>query len=276
MLTITSVLIILGLLFGGTGVAAVAAQDSMPGEALYTVKITTEDLRFIFNNSAEAKLDGALEFVNHRVAEATAMAEQGEVYTKQEWEMLAERLEKNLKDALLAVAAAEDPEAGLTKIKSQIHIWELVDYKPDRDRDGTYNAEEVGAPTYRYTFQNMMQRMLQLVDEGLEDPNQFQETFQHRFGKDAKELDLMGASGEEGGQPIDGADPQGAKTKSGADQDYGPDGNPFGAQNKGVSPEFKNENQGDGYGPAGVGVGNQNQAGGSDSQNQGGNGSQKP
>jgi hypothetical protein len=35
MLAITSVIIVLSLLFGGTGMAVVAAQDSLPGEGLY-------------------------------------------------------------------------------------------------------------------------------------------------------------------------------------------------------------------------------------------------
>jgi hypothetical protein len=273
MLTITSVLVVLSLLFGGAGATVVAAQDSMPGQALYTVKTATEDFRFLFMNSEDAQLEGALQFASRRVAEATAMAEEGNVYTKQEWKVLEERLEKNLKDALLAAAASENPEAALTKIKAQIHIWDVVDYKRDQERDGTYHAEEIDANMYQHAFQYMFKNMLKLVGEELENPNEFKHSFQNRFGQDAEELDLLAED-----EPLPGdppvTDPQGTQTKAGEEQGYGPEDNPFGAQNQGETPEFQNQNQGEGYGPAGEDVGNPDKPAAPGEPNQSGSGTQ--
>jgi hypothetical protein len=46
MVIITSIIVVLSLLFGGTGAVVVAAQGSLPGEGLYTLKLATEDVQY--------------------------------------------------------------------------------------------------------------------------------------------------------------------------------------------------------------------------------------
>jgi hypothetical protein len=221
MLTITSVLVVLSLLFGGTGVAVVAAQDSLPGEVLYTVKTTTEDIQYRLTLSEEAKLGLALHWAGTRIAEATAMAGNGTVATEQVVLQLVERLEQNLKDALLAAAAMDDTEAGLTKIKEQIHIWEVVDYKRDRDQGG-----KLVGPTYQIGIDeiyNIGQNMRKIVESGLVDPGWFREMVEGQFGKDLQDLSLLGSAGDVGSQaegPVGVTGPQGQQGQSGQGQIY--------------------------------------------------------
>jgi hypothetical protein len=262
MLTITSVIIVLSLLFGGTGAAVVAAQDSMPGEALYTLKIAGEDFQFKFINNDEERLEKALYFATRRDAEATAMAGNGVVTTNQGWTSLAERLEKNLKDALLAAVAMEDPEAGLTKLRTHVFMWE-EDYK--RLQDGL--PEDAPAHQVRNVFRNT--RMI--VDEVLENPFQFQAADKNRFGRQLEETDLLATAGEgdilSGEPPVDN-DPQGQQTQSGSAESYGPgqDEAQFAPNNAGDTSQF--EFKGDGAAPYGPGETSGN---GSNTQTQSGN-----
>jgi len=281
MLTITSVLIVLSLLFGGTGAAVVASQDSLPGDPLYGVKMTTEDFHFRFTKSEDAKLDLALEYANRRMLEAGLATQNGEMFTLRYQKIWAERLAENLKDALLAVAAMEDSEAGLTKIKAQIHIWDVVDYKRDQARDGTYNAEVIDPNAFQFMFQHMFMNMLGIIDGGLENPQQFKQTFAHRFGSNAEELDLLAAVDDPEPLPVDDSlveEKEGQQIKAGEGQGYGPglDDAQYTPKNSGNITLFEHkggdsETGGPGPGePSGSGSSNQNQ-GSSGSQNQSGN-----
>lgn len=276
MLTITSVLIVLSLLFGGTGAAVVAAQDSLPGEALYMVKTAGEDAQFRLTIGPEAKLDLAFKFVNRRIAEASAFAEKGKIYTHQEVKEIEERIEENLKDALLAAVAMEDPEIGLTKLRTHVFMWE-EDFK--RLQDGM--PEDAPAHQVRNVFRNT--RML--LDEAIENPLQFKAEVQSRFGMNLQELDLLATAEEE--EPLPVEDPvvdekEGQQTKSGDEQGYGPEDTQFGPKpnNSGEETPFEFQYKGgdeDGEGPAGDGVGNQTMSGSSGNQNQGdGSGGNKP
>jgi hypothetical protein len=243
--------------------------------------MTTEDFHFLFTKSEEAKLDLALEYANRRMLEAGLAAQNGNLVTHRYQNIWAGRLAENLKDALLAVAAMEDSEAGLTKIKAQIHIWDVVDYKRDQARDGTYNAEAVDPNAFQFMFQHMFTNMLGIVDGGLLNPQQFKQTFAHRFGSNAEELDLLATVDEPETLPVDDSlveEKEGQQIKTGEGQSYGPgpDDAQYMPKNSGIEIPFEHkggdkETGGPGPGePAGSGSSNQNQ-GSSGSQNQSGN-----
>jgi hypothetical protein len=276
MLTITSILIVLGLLFGGTGAAVVASQDSLPGEALYPLKTATEEVQYRLTSGEEAKLELALRNAQRRFLELGIAEKNGEMFTNRTQIVWAERLEENLKDALLAAAALEEPEDGLTKIKRQVHIWDIVDYKQDRDRDGSYGGDD--ETTTRKMVKKMLNQTLVIVETALAAPAQFPAMLLGAYGAELENLDLLAISGE--GDPLlvdpqgQGAGAQGVQSGTGEAQGYGPEEYPFGAQNLGDTPEFQDQNQGEGYGPAGEGVGNPDQPAAPGTQNQSGGGAQ--
>ena len=185
MVIITSLIVVLSLLFGGTGAAVVAAQGSLPGEGLYTLKLATEDVQFMITGNAEERLGKALDFVNNRFIEATIKEMEGEVWTDQELTDLTERIEQNLKDALMAATAMENPEIGLTTIKDQIKGFLNGRQIQPRDRDG-YEGSEKGAGTEM--FQNQLRKMFNIVEDGLEDPQNFADTIRVRYGKNLESL----------------------------------------------------------------------------------------
>lgn len=268
MLTITSVLIVLSLLFGGTGAAMVASQDSLPGDALYRIKTVGEDTQFRLTIRPEAKLELALKYANRRLAEASAFAEMGKVLTNQEVKEIEELLGDNLKDALLAAMAIDDPEVGLTKLRTQVFMWE-EDYKQLQD------GMPEDAPAHQ--VRHVVRKMLMLLDEAIEYPLEFKAQFQSRFGPKLQELDLLAPSDFDDSMPEEEpviVEKEGQQTKTGEGQGTGAEDTQFGPKPNNAGDEspfefqYKGGDEG-GEGPAGDGVGNQNQSGPSGNQNQG-------
>jgi len=68
------IILTVSALGGGT---VYAAQDSLPGEVLYPVKLATEQIRMILPGSDVVKAERALGFVERRMGEIEALAERG-------------------------------------------------------------------------------------------------------------------------------------------------------------------------------------------------------
>jgi hypothetical protein len=271
MLTITSLIIVLSLLFGGTGAAVLVAQDSLPGDALYMVKTAGEDAQFRLTVGPETKLELALKFANRRIAEASAFAEKGKVYTQQEIKEIEELLADSLKDALLAAMAMDDPAVGLSKLRTHVFMWE-EDYK--RLQDGM----PIDAPAHQ--VRNVIRNMRILLDGAVENPLQFKAEFQSRFGMKLQELDLLATAVVEDSLPVEEPvveEKAGQHIKAGEEKGYGPgpEEAQFAPKNGGDETPFEfkggdGETGGPGSGePSGSGSGNQNQ-GSSGNQNQSG------
>ena len=194
MLAITSVIIVLSLLFGGTGMAVVAAQDSLPGEGLYSLKTLTEDIQLTFTNSQEKRLEKALEFVNNRFIEASIFEKEGKVWSDHEMANFTERLEKNLKDALLSAAAMDNPEVGLTSIKDQIKVLYVAIQKRPQDQV-SHDRPDGGNdhPQLRVMFR----KSYEIVAAGLVDPQNFEEMILGRYGNNLERLDLFVISNDD-------------------------------------------------------------------------------
>ncbi len=71
---IIAIVLAVSALGGGT---VYASQDSLPGDALYPVKLGTEQARLVLTTSDTAKVDLQLTFANSRVEEMTALVEKG-------------------------------------------------------------------------------------------------------------------------------------------------------------------------------------------------------
>jgi hypothetical protein len=73
-----TIMIILAFLFGGTGLTAYAAQDSAPGEALYPVRLWTEDVRLALTSDPQAELALLEDYTDARFAELAEMLASGQ------------------------------------------------------------------------------------------------------------------------------------------------------------------------------------------------------
>jgi hypothetical protein len=72
-----AMVLIFGLVFGSWG-TVYAAQNSLPDEPLYAVKLAGEDLQLAFTRDTEARISLLTAFAGRRVDEATVLALRGE------------------------------------------------------------------------------------------------------------------------------------------------------------------------------------------------------
>ena len=70
------VVVLIGMtaLFGGGAAVVLAAQDSMPDEALYPVKTLSEDARLSFTASDQMQLDLILDYTDRRISEILTLS----------------------------------------------------------------------------------------------------------------------------------------------------------------------------------------------------------
>lgn len=88
--TVVTIVLVLMLVGGGT---VVAADNSMPDELLYPVKLETERVRLILTPSDIGKAQLCARLADRRVAEIIYMANKGDA---QQVELIAQRLDKRL------------------------------------------------------------------------------------------------------------------------------------------------------------------------------------
>lgn len=97
---LTIILIAVSTALAGTGVVAAASQNSLPDQALYDVKLWTEDLRSGLASSVpEDSLNLALEFANRRISEISRLTNLG----KASPDFVRQRLETQIYQAYQAV-----------------------------------------------------------------------------------------------------------------------------------------------------------------------------
>jgi hypothetical protein len=87
-----TILIVFIILVAGTGTIA-AANNSLPGDALYSVKMATESVRLTFAFSEEGKADLYVKLADRRVDEIVKMAEKGKA---EQVETTTDKLEEHL------------------------------------------------------------------------------------------------------------------------------------------------------------------------------------
>lgn len=163
---LATIAIVLGLVFGGAGATVLAAQDSLPGQPLYTVKTISEDARLELTSNPEARFQLALALSSRRAMEIGALIQAGELVPPQ----IATRLQSHMQLALSLAAGLDE-----TTVQTEA-LLELQRHLRDQDRvmgQGRINAPEFTDPVVAQ-IREQIQNQLQLVEMGLEDPLQFQ------------------------------------------------------------------------------------------------------
>ena len=160
----TTIAIVLGLVFGGAGATVFAAQDSLPGQALYNVKTLSEDVRLELTSNPEAQFQLALALANRRALEIGTLIQDGELLPP----AIATRLQSHMQLAMNLAAGMDDTEQTSALLELQRHI---------RDQDQVMGQSRVNAPDFTdpvlAQIRSQIQNQLKLVDIGLEDPLQF-------------------------------------------------------------------------------------------------------
>jgi hypothetical protein len=183
-----SVLLALALLAGG-GATAAAAQDDLPTQPLYTVKLFTEDARLMLNADPEDKIDMLMEMSQERVREMVALSGAGITPPNQ----VALRLEGHIRQALKIASTLEgEPQNNaLEGIQTSLQTQEQILTRAQNQTVG----ESIQLMTQT---QAMLQNRLRLVDEGLADPQGFQYTTQNErgIGQDESATPIPNQQGE--------------------------------------------------------------------------------
>lgn len=167
MSTVSTLFLIFALLFGGTGATVYAAQGSLPDQALYSVKLASEDVRAGLATSDQNRLELALNFADNRLNEALQLAAEGKTIPGTVWK----RLEAQSDLALHAAAGLDDAQfhQQMLQIQSRIaaNLYNLGQFSGDsRYRDGVAKVQAT------------LQNDLQLVWMGRMDPSSYRKYMQ--------------------------------------------------------------------------------------------------
>ncbi|WP_322807334.1 DUF5667 domain-containing protein [Thermanaerothrix sp.] len=158
---LTTILLVVSLLLGGSGVTVAAAQASLPDDLLYPVKTWSEDLRSEITRDPQARLNLSLELAERRTAEITQMVARDEVPP----EPVLLRLQTHLQTALQLAVAQSDAQAvrALERIRQRLEIQ----YQRLLQQGSVTNPTAQAALV---RTRAMIQTHLQAVQEGLQDP----------------------------------------------------------------------------------------------------------
>jgi hypothetical protein len=120
---ITSTLVVLGLLFGGAATVS-AAQDDLPTEPLYQLKLMSEDAKVWFTPDPVQKIEMLMEQAQTRTEEMAALTLAG-VNPPAE---LTVRTQNRIQQALQLAAALDEPAmiAALEQIRTQLQTQEQL------------------------------------------------------------------------------------------------------------------------------------------------------
>ena len=103
--TLAAVFLTILFLFGGTGITAYAAQESLPNDALYPLKTFSEDARLALESSPQGRVDLNLDFADRRINEIVSLYSVGEPVPSG----VLDRLYDELDEALVTASLLQDP-----------------------------------------------------------------------------------------------------------------------------------------------------------------------
>jgi len=187
--------------FSAAGATVYAAQNDLPGQALYQVKTWSEDTAFNLARSEQTQMDYALDFADRRIAEAAGLVNTGQMVPEQ----LETRLRTQMDLALNLAAGLDEPlmvqqlEQIRLRSQNQLQIMNML----------MTNAPESVEPILE-RMRDRIRQQIQLVELGQSDPQAFKSQVQDR-----ERLQIQDGTGVPG--------PNGTQNQNGAGQP-GPNG----------------------------------------------------
>ena len=187
---LVSILVALALVAGG-GATVAAAQDDLPTEPLYQVKLFSEDMRLLLNADPQTEVDMLMELSQERVREMVALSEEGITPPNQ----VALRLEQHIRQAMVVAGTFEGQalKDALAGIQTSLQTQEQMMLQAQNQATG--EAQHLMAQT-----EAMLQIRLRQVDSGLADPAGFQYNIQNErvVGQDEEATPSPNQQGEPG------------------------------------------------------------------------------
>lgn len=211
-------LILVGALMLGGGATAVAAQDDLPNQPLYPVKLMTENARMALTGDPQEQANLLMNMAQTRVEEMAGLTEQGIPVPAQ----VQERLQQQIQQTMMLAVGMDDDDLTQTLIQLRERLRTQERTMTQLQTHATTEAEPLLIQT-----RQMLQICLQLVDEGIADPQGFRYrmTNQMQYGQDDEITPEPNRQGEPGFHKNDQDDPPPAEPGSG---DGNGDGNGHG------------------------------------------------
>jgi hypothetical protein len=167
---IMSTLVILGLLFGGSATVS-AAQNALPNEPLYQIKLVSEDLHLLLISDPVAQVEILMQQAQTRTEEMAALASRGNTPPAELTIRAQERIQRALQLATNLDNASQT--VALQQIRTRLQTQEQL---MTQLQDGTCPACE---PILQQT-REMLQLHLRQLETGSAEPETFQSQNQHQ------------------------------------------------------------------------------------------------
>jgi len=176
MFAFVKLVLVMALSLGGVGATAYAAQDSLPTDPLYAVKLITEDVRFALTSDEQAQIDFQMELAAVRVQEMTRLTEQGRSIPGD----VPLRLQMHLELAVQTTARFEEPQmqTALQQIRAAIQTQAQI-------MTQLRVAASDNAGQQLRLAERALARAREMCDLGLSEPQLFRERIRASRPKDA-------------------------------------------------------------------------------------------
>jgi hypothetical protein len=170
-LRMASVIAVLALALGSIGGTVYAAQASGPDDLLYGVKILTENIQISLESDPEDRLDLYTQFASRRLTEIQSQIDAGEEVSEQALALLEKQTQKMLEEA------ARIGEQGIGNALRQIE-QNLQKQNQMMAELGKQHPE--GGPPGLIKTQEKIRERLELVGNGMNEPQGFRETIREQ------------------------------------------------------------------------------------------------
>ena len=167
---IMSSLVVLGLLFGGSATVS-AAQDDLPTQPLYQIKLVSEDAKVWFESDPTLKIEMLMEQAQTRTEEMAALTLAGVTPPAD----LAIRAQERIQQALQLTATLDDAAMLAALDRIRLHL-QTQDQLMLQLQDGSCTECE---PILQQT-REMLHTQLGQVEDSIADPNQFRNQNQNQ------------------------------------------------------------------------------------------------
>ncbi|MBU0704336.1 MAG: hypothetical protein KKC18_10775 [Chloroflexi bacterium] len=154
------------------GGAVLASADSLPGAALYPVKLAVEDTRLALTTDPAAQAELTMAFTAERAEEMQRLVAQGEPVPEE----VIYRMAQHTEQVLTQIAQARPEE--ITPLLEQV-IERTNTQQQVLEQVRSYLPEET-QPALHYAIR-VMERVRQAANDALGDPQRFQEEYQYRY-----------------------------------------------------------------------------------------------
>lgn len=168
----STLVVIMALVMGGAGATVYAAQDSLPNHGLYSLKIASEAVQLRLANNEQTQLNLQLAYADRRVSELAALMAAGEPAPEQ----VANRLENHLRQALQLAAGMDGDALPPTLLQIRTHMR-----SQERLMEMMHSNMPAAADPVLARVRLMLRQQINLVEEGLADPQNFRNRLQYQY-----------------------------------------------------------------------------------------------